>query len=242
MNNPYKCVPVVIASEEPIVRYGIRRLLEAEAGLDVIGEAANSSETVRMIHDLKPDVLMLDLAMSDAGLNVLSHLASLHSGMRTIVMAAAVEKNQIVDAFECGAHGVLFKNSATHLLLNCVRSVIAGQYWAGEKGVATIVDAIRGFMLHHNGVNSARRYGLTPRELEIVSTIVTGCSNKDVGKKYSIAERTVKHHLSNIYDKLGVSNRLELAVFAVNHRLEGGNSRHFDLPADANPQVKYQEA
>ncbi|HUY12940.1 MAG TPA: response regulator transcription factor [Terriglobia bacterium] len=242
MNNHHKGIPVVIAAEEPIVRYGIRRLLEAEQDLVVIGEAADSLEAVRMIQELKPAVLMLDLAMSDSGLNVLSRLASLHPGVRTIVMVAAVKKTQIVSAFKCGAHGVLFKDSATQLLLNCVRSVIAGQYWAGEKEVSTIVDAIRGFMLHSNGVHSPKPYGLTPRELEIVATIVTGCSNKDVGRKFSITERTVKHHLSNIYDKLGVSNRLELAVFAINHHLEGNDSRHLDLLNRTTTEPEYQEA
>jgi|SRR5579875_96065 len=242
MNNHHKDIRVVIAADEPIVRYGIRRLLETEKSLNVIGEAAGSSEIVGLIHGLKPDVLILDLAMADSGFNVLCDLTSLHPQVRTIVMVAGFEKDQIVDAFKCGAHGVLFKDSATHLLLTCVKSVIAGQYWAGARGVTSIVDAIRDFMLHRNGGNSLKRYGLTPRELEIIATIVTGCSNKDVGRKFSIAERTVKHHLSNIYDKLGVSNRLELAVFAVNHRLEGNGSRQLDLSSRANAEPKYQEA
>lgn len=242
MNNYHKDIRVVIAAEEPIVRYGIRRLLEAEKDLNVIGEAAASSELLRLTHDLKPDVLMLDLAIFDSGLSVLCDLASRHPQLRTIVMIAAAEKHRIADAFKRGAHGILFKDSATHLLPNCVRGVIAGQYWAGAKGVPTIVEAIHGFMLHRNGGNTPKRYGLTPRELEIIATIVTGCSNKDVGQKFAIAERTVKHHLSNIYDKLGVSNRLELAVFAVNHRLEGDGLRQLDLSSSASIEPKYQEA
>lgn len=220
MNNNHGATPIVIAVDEPIVRYGVRRLIEGEPDLAVIGEAANASEAIKLALELKPEVLLLDLGEPLSGLEVLSRLASMKSCVRTLLMASGAHESQIAEAFDLGARGVVLKGSDTRLLLNGVRGVIAGQYWIGEKAVAGIASAIRCFTQQQDGRKAPQHYGLTPRELEIIATIVTGCSNKDVGRKFSIAERTVKHHLSNIYDKLGVSNRLELALFAVNKHLD----------------------
>lgn len=220
MNNNHGATSIAIAVDDPILRYGVRRLFEGEPDLIVVGEAATTSEAIKLALELKPEVLLLDLAEPLSGLEVLSRLASVKSCVRTLLMASGAQENQIAEAFDLGAHGVVLKGSDTRLLLNGVRGVIAGQYWIGEKAVAGIASAIRCFTQQHDGRKSPQHYGLTPRELEIIATIVTGCSNKDVGRKFSIAERTVKHHLSNIYDKLGVSNRLELALFAVNKHLD----------------------
>lgn len=243
MNNLYHNVPIVIAAEEPIVRYGIRRLLETEAGFKVAGEAADRLAAMRLIQSLRPEILLLDLALSGSGLSILDDLAASHPRLRTIVLVSTADRNQTTEALRQGARGVLLKDSATHLLLNCVRGVAAGQYWAGQKCADDLAGVLRDFTDQPNGQKFPKIYGLTPRELEIVSTIVTGCSNKDLGQKFSISERTVKHHLSNIFEKLGVSNRLELAVFALNHHLEEADPRPDRLPNPArHEEAQLQEA
>lgn len=240
MNNDQRATAIAIAAEEPILRYGIRRLFEAEPDLYVVGEAANTSEAIKIALDLKPKVLLLEASDTLSGLEVLSRLASVKSSVRTVLLASRAGKSQIAEAFNLGARGVVLKESEMCFLLSGLRSVIAGQYWIGENAVTGMAMAIRGFAGQYpEGPKPPQNYRLTPRELEIVATIAAGCSNKDVGRKFSITERTVKHHLTNIYDKLGVSTRLELALFAVNHHLDV-----YESPAARgrlSDEVKYAE-
>jgi two-component system nitrate/nitrite response regulator NarL len=216
-------VRILIADDHPIFRDGLRRLLELEPTFRVIGEAADGAEAVKLVCQLKPDVLLLDLAMPRVpGLEALAELAQSSSPVRTVLLTAAIERNQIVEALQLGARGIVLKESATELLMKSIRAVMAGQYWVGRESVSDLVATLRDLMPRGGEEPGKRRYNLTPRELEVISTIVAGYTNKDIAQKFSISEQTVKHHLTNIFDKLGVSNRLELALFAVNHHLADG--------------------
>jgi DNA-binding NarL/FixJ family response regulator len=196
-------VRLVIADDHPIFRDGLRRLLEAEADLKVMGEASDGAEAVKLARQLKPDILLLDLSMPK------------HPGLLT----AAAEKSQIVEALQLGARGVVLKDSATQLLLKAIQTVMAGEYWVGRESVSNLVQYLRTLMQSSHDEARQKKFGLTPRELEIVSAVVAGYSNKEIAEYFKISEDTVKHHLSNIFDKLGVSTRLELALFAVNQAL-----------------------
>jgi two-component system, NarL family, nitrate/nitrite response regulator NarL len=212
-------IRILIADDHPIFRDGLRRLLEAERGLEVVGEASDGEETVRVARQVKPDLVLLDLNMPRySGHEALKGLASLPS-VRTIVLAAAIDREQIVDVLQGGARGIVLKESATQILIKSIHSVMAGQYWVGRDGVANIVQALRDLAPSPTGEPKRKNFGLTQRELEIVAAIVAGYSNKDIAGKFSLSEQTVKHHLTNIFDKLGVSSRLELALFASHHRL-----------------------
>ncbi len=210
---------ILIADDHTIFRDGLRRLLESEPEFQVTGEAADGVEALQLSQQLKPDVLLLDLAMPRMpGLETLRELATQGSPVRTILLTAAIEKRQIVEALQMGARGVIMKDAATTLLMKGIRTVMNGQFWVGREAVADMVSYLRDKMAQAPPPPS-KAYGLTKRELEILSTIVSGLSNKEIAQKFSLSEDTVKHHLTNIFDKVGVSSRLELALFAINHRL-----------------------
>jgi len=212
-------IRILIADDHAIFRDGLKKLLESEADFTVVGEAGDGAEAIKLAQKLKPDILLLDLAMPRMpGMMALRELTTAAVPVRTIVLSAAVGKEQIVEALQLGARGVVLKESATQQLLKSMRTVMAGEYWVGRESVSDLVQYLR----VASGVASGaqrKNFGLTRRQLEIVGTIVAGYTNKDIAQKFSISEDTVKHHLTNIFDKVGVSTRLELALFAINHNL-----------------------
>jgi two-component system, NarL family, nitrate/nitrite response regulator NarL len=215
-------IHLVIADDHPIFRDGLRRLLESEPDLKVIGEARDGSEAVKLARQLKPEIMLLDLAMpKHPGLEALHDLSTGGgaNSVRVILLTAAIEKDQIVQALQLGARGVVMKDSATQVLLKAIHTVMAGEYWVNRESVSNLVQYLQTMVQSTTQDAKKKKFGLTPRELEIVSAVVAGMANKEIAEYFKISEDTVKHHLSNIFDKLGVSTRLELALFAVNQSL-----------------------
>jgi two-component system nitrate/nitrite response regulator NarL len=223
-------IRVVIGDEAPVFRRGLRRLLESEPGIKFLGEASDAAGAVKLAHQLKPDILLLDLALPrQFELKGARNFATCLGSVRTLVMLATIEKSDVVEAFQLGAHGIVLKTSPVHVLLQSIRSVIGGHYWVESESLGILVEALRDLLSQSNGTTSSKAYGLTPRELDIIAKIVNGHSNKEVGEEFSISERTVKHHLTNIFTKVGVSSRLQLALFAVNHHLMSDQHRPLTL-------------
>jgi two-component system nitrate/nitrite response regulator NarL len=213
-------IRIVIADDHPIFRRGLSSLLEAESGFVVVGEAGDGEEAVRLARSLKPDILLLDLSMPGvSGMAALSELSQAGVSVRTIVLTASIDKSEIVKALQLGAAGVVLKTSSPELLFKSIRAVMDGQHWIGRDVVSDLVASLRNHMTLPAEKPARERFGLTPREMEITSAVVAGFSNKEIARKFVLSEDTVKHHLSNIFDKVGASNRLELALFAVHHRL-----------------------
>ena len=222
MSKTDKKVRIIIADDHPILRDGLRRLLETEPDLRVIAEAGDGVEAVHLVRKHKPDIVLMDLSMPKrSGLDALRELDGSSGLTRVIVLAATVEKAQVLEALQLGARGVVSKESATKLLLKSIRTVMAGQYWVGRESVSNVVNAMRTVRPPATEEAPPTKYGLTPRELEVVKMIVAGYSNREIARKLEVSEQTVKHHLTSAFDKLGVYNRLELALFAVDHRLVG---------------------
>lgn len=213
-------IDIVIADDHAILREGVRKLLECEPGMRVVGEAADGEETVRVVSQIKPQVLLLDLLLSKKnGLDALRELNRLGLPTRTIIFTAAIEREQVVEALQLGARGIVMKHSALQVLLDSIRCVISGKHWVDQESVPHLIQAVRGMEPPLRASAAKQDLGLTPREMQIIALIVAGYTNKDLAKELKISQNTSKHHLTNIFNKLGVSNRLELVLYAIDNRL-----------------------
>jgi two-component system, NarL family, nitrate/nitrite response regulator NarL len=217
MSKPKQAIRILVADDHAIFRDGLRKLLEVSDEVQIIGEASNGVECTKMLAKLKPDILLLDLRMPEKdGLGVLEEINFDTLPTRVIVLTAAEDDRDVVRAMRLGARGVVLKQSASDLLLKSIRKVNDGEIWLDNRMTAEVIDAFK-----KSSESGQRREKplLSDREKEIVQLVAQGFRNREIGEKLFISEQTVKNHLHNIFDKLGVSDRLELALYAIHHRL-----------------------
>ena len=211
---------VFIADDHPIFRDGLRRLIESQPEMFISGESAVGPGIVELARESKSDVVLLDMGLpGGSALPILSDLARLPAPARTLVMADTLDESTVLEAFYLGAQGVVLKGSPRRTLLKSIRTVLAGQYWLDHAGASRGYSSTSRF-LHSSdrvGANDGLQFD-SPR-IENRGKSCNGSSNKEVGQEFSISERTVKHHLTNIFSKLHLSGRVELAVFAFEHGL-----------------------
>jgi len=213
-------VRIIVADDHPVVRFGVRNMLESEPGFEIVGEAEDGDVAITETLELEPDVLLLDVQMPRLpGLEAMRAIMDRSPRVKIILLTSTVSTQEVIEALQIGARGIVLKDSVAGDLTKAMRAVLSGDYWIGGERVMNLVTALNSLMKQAAAVPEKKTYGLTPRELDVVTCIVEGCSNKDVAKQFAISEETVKRHLSNIFDKTGVSTRLELALFAIAHKL-----------------------
>jgi DNA-binding NarL/FixJ family response regulator len=215
-------IRVVLADDHPIVRDGLRKLLTLEEDIEVVGEASDGREVVQVVQDTRPDVLILDLRMPYMdGLATLQALQQLERKVRVIVLTASEDKNEFVQAMKLGCSGIVLKQTAPELIVKSIRKVHSGEIWLDSHTTAAVMRqfASPAEMLSGTPTKGRERSPLSQREREIVGLVAQGYKNREMAEKMFISEQTVKNHLHNIFDKLGVSDRLELALYAIHKGL-----------------------
>jgi DNA-binding NarL/FixJ family response regulator len=202
---------LVLADDHPIVLDALEQLFRLEDGLEVVGRCRDGEATLQAVRTLEPDVLVLDVRMPGPdGLDVLRALDAERSATRVVLLTAELEDDQLLEAIRAGARGVVLKDMAPQLLVEAVRTVLGGGQWL-EKGLGG--RALTKLLQRERGLQEATRH-LTPREMEIVRMVAQGLRNRAIAEKVHITEGTVKVHLHNIYEKLGVDGRVELTLYA----------------------------
>jgi DNA-binding NarL/FixJ family response regulator len=204
-------IRLVLADDHPIVLHGLEQLFARHDDFAVVaacGDGASAIDAVRQHH---PDVLVLDLRMAPAsGLDVLRSIAREGLSCRAVLLTAAISDAEVVQAMQLGAMGVVMKEASPDSLLDCIRRVHRGEQCVEREIVATAFQTV----LTREAAASAAKATLTPRELEIVRMVAHGLRNRAIAERLAISEGTVKVHLHNIYEKLGIDGRLELVLTA----------------------------
>lgn len=213
-------VTVLIADDDPIVRQAVKSVLDVSGGFEVVGEAEDGKMAAELVKKSDPDILLLDLLMPNLpGLEALRAITTVGSEVRTVLLCSAISAKQVLEALQLGARGVVLKKKVAELI-PALEAVIRGQYWIESQSVSNVVEVVQQLAASNpQSSQSPNRFGLTARETEIISFITQGCMNRDIASSLSITEETVKRHLTNIFNKVGMSNRLELALFAIEHGL-----------------------
>ena len=221
-------IRIVIADDHPIFRDGLCKLLSLEEDFEVVAQASDGRQVLEVLQQLEPDILLLDLKMPGMdGLATLQRLQAMKNKTRVIVLTASDDKNEFVQAMKLGTSGIVLKQTATDLLIKSIRKVHDGEIWLDSH---TTAEVIRRFVSadeaapvsHQPAPRERERSPLSQREREIVALVAQGFKNKEMAEKMFISEQTVKNHLHNIFDKLGVSDRLELALYAIHNNLHTG--------------------
>jgi DNA-binding NarL/FixJ family response regulator len=223
-------IRIVVADDHPIFRDGLCRLLALEEDFEVVAQAEDGRQVLDVLQQHEPDILLLDLKMPGLdGLATLQRLQIAKNKTRVIVLTASDDKNEFVQAMKLGTSGIVLKQTATELLIKSIRKVHAGEIWLDSHTTAAV---IRQFVANDESpmpslpplppTRERERSPLSQREREIVALVAQGFKNKEMAEKMFISEQTVKNHLHNIFDKLGVSDRLELALYAIHNNLHTG--------------------
>jgi two-component system nitrate/nitrite response regulator NarL len=204
-------IRLVLADDHPIVLDGLEQLFGTEPDIEVVARAASAGAALRALEEFKPDVLVLDLAMpGHDGLWVMREAAMRQVTARIVLLTAHVDEQQLLEAVKLDVAGVVLKEMAPRLLVECVRRVFAGEKWLEKHSVTRAMDR----MSRRESERQKLSQLLTPRELEIVRLAAEGLRNREIAERLTITEGTVKIHLHNIYEKLGVSGRSQLILQA----------------------------
>ncbi|HEY2443758.1 MAG TPA: response regulator transcription factor [Streptosporangiaceae bacterium] len=219
MTGPAGPIRVLIADDHPVVRQGLRVLLEVQDDLAVVGEAADGDEAVRLAAELAPDVIVLDLKMPGlGGAEVIAELRERGIGSRTLVLTSVADPAAAAAAVRAGAAGFLYKDVDPDALVRAIRSV--------HDGNTLLTPEVAGTLLRAGGGRGrgavAGLDALTGREREVLGLLTRGMSNREIARTLSVAEKTVKTHVSSVLAKLGVADRTQAALYAVRHPADHG--------------------
>ena len=205
-------IRVLLADDHPVVRDGIRLLIESDPDIVVVGEADGGREAVDLVSQLQPDILLLDMEMPDmSGIEVTRQLRTEKAAVRILALSAYDDAHYVRGLLRQGAAGYLTKDEAPEFILEAIHGV-----WRGQEGWLSRRIAARLTAFSREETDD---HGLTPRELQVLGKIVAGKTNQEAGLELGISDKTIEKHLVSIYGKLGVSSRVEAAVLAVREEL-----------------------
>src|SRR5882724_2420935 len=217
-------IRVIVADSQAIFRAGLRKIFALEDDIRVVGQAETVAQTVTAIQKFSADILIFEAALTTSPADAVSDLLRQNVKCRIVVVLQEPDQEMTLELFRRGAHGIVSREVEPEMLVECLRKVAAGEPWLESRAIAWVLDAFRNQGLRPTG--SRPKVQLTPKESLIVSCVTQGMKNKEIALRVGTTEQVVKNYLRKVYDKLGVADRLELALHCLNHRVV-----HHDVPA-----------
>lgn len=225
MNGGTNGIRIALVDDHVVVRSGLRLLIESRSGWSVVAESSGTDEAVSAASREQPDVILLDLDLgAGSGLDCLPRLREVAPAARVLILTGLRDTELHQQAVRLGAAGVVAKDKAADLLLKAIERVHAGETWLDRMTTASLLAELASGKAKPRDPEAARIETLTPREREVVSLIATGLRNKQIADRLHISEATVRHHLTSIFSKLEVSDRVGLTIYAFRHDLAGRTS------------------
>jgi two-component system, NarL family, nitrate/nitrite response regulator NarL len=215
-------IRIVIIDSHTLVRTGLRLILENQPGFKVVGEASKASEALEDVAAQKPDIVLLILdPLSSIGVEIIRTLSKVSSSSRVILLARPDEAQVLINAVHEGVMGIVLKTQPSEVLIKAIQKVHAGEVWIERSMIANLLSGLRNAQQLITQDPQTESIGhLSMRERQVIQQIGQGLKNNQIAKQLSLSETTVRHHLTSIYEKLGVSDRLELLVFAHRNGLD----------------------
>jgi len=230
-------IRVIVADTQAIFRAGLRKIFALEDDIRVVGQAESLDQTVAAIQKFSADVVIFEAALTPNPADAVSDLLRQSATCRLVVVLQEPDQEMTLDLFRRGAHGIVSREIEPEMLVECLRKVAQGEPWLDSRAVGWVMQAYRTQGVRPAG--SRPKVSLTPKESLIVSCVTQGMKNKEIALRVGTTEQVVKNYLRKVYDKLGVADRLELALYCLNHRVvEGvGQAKPVQPPLPANGQA-----
>jgi two-component system, NarL family, nitrate/nitrite response regulator NarL len=216
-------IQIIIVDDHPLFRDGVIQTLKAEPDIEIVGEATTASEAIRLTGELLPDLILLDITIPGGGLNAARTIAATLPVTKIVMLTASEAEEDVLAALKAGARGYILKGVSAHELVKIVRDVHAGEAYVTPTLAASLLSEMKG---DWGGQRPAANPldELTDRERQILEKVAAGLSNKEIAQQVFLTEKTVKHYMTNILQKLQVRNRVEAALLAQSSGLKGKGS------------------
>ena len=227
-------IRVILADTQAIFRAGLRKIFALEDDIRVVGQAETLSQTQSAVTKFSADVLIFESALAPNPVEAVTEILRQAPQLKIVVVTPASDEQLTLDLFRRGAHGILSREVEPELLIECLRKVVAGEPWLENQAIHWVMEAYRGHSLRPSGARP--KVQLTPKETLIVSCVTQGMKNKEIAIRVGTTEQVVKNYLRKVYDKLGVADRLELALYCLSHHVVDG-VKPPPVPSPASPSV-----
>jgi len=223
-------IRVIVADTQAIFRAGLRKIFALEDDIRVVGQAETLAQAQSAVKKFSCDVVIFEAALAQNPVEAVADLLRQNPGMRLVVVTPSAVEDLTLELFRRGAHGILSREVEPELLVDCLRKVAGGDVWLDRQAIHWVMEAYRNQNSRPAGARP--KVQLTPKETLIVSCVTQGMKNKEIALRVGTTEQVVKNYLRKVYDKLGVADRLELALFCLNHHVVD-NAKVPPMPASA---------
>lgn len=214
-----KKIKILIADDHSMVRQGLKQILELEEDINVVAQASNGEEAIKMANEYSPDVILMDINMPIiSGIQAIKELRQQQHPSKIIVLTIHEDREYLFKTLQMGAEGYVLKDAEPAVLIEAIRNVSEGQSFIQPNMTKELVKEFNRVTLHEK--DKGDENNLTSREIEVLELIAEGMINKEIAKQLYISEKTVKNHVSNIFKKLNVSDRTQAAIYAFKNNLK----------------------